>query len=400
MGFTMHLIFDGWRLDVASRTAKRGDKTVRLSPRAVRLVCSLARTPHIVKSRTELLEEIWPGVFASDESLTQVVAEVRRKFSNRALIATVSGGGYMFTAPVTRADEPPARSAPEPAFSIDAYALCLEARACFHRGDEGSQRSFVALADQAAEVSPNYAEARGLRALALMKRHIFWSEGTHVLEAAMEEVEVALALDHTLAHVHVTQAALRTFVGQTEDGLRSLERALALAPRDPEVHLEAAIMLMGTGRFGQAATLSARAADLSPLGYGAAMLAARILEESDPQRSLVYARRALRQIRTELELDPYSIRARYALGPILAQLGDTRAARAALEDVPHHESPLEYYRAIGFAKLGDETSALQRLRFLTDRGWRHACILTTDNGFRTLHQDRRLHRLQRDALAA
>ncbi|MEM6638073.1 MAG: winged helix-turn-helix domain-containing protein [Pseudomonadota bacterium] len=396
----MHLILDGWRFDVASRTAIRGRNTIRLSPRAVRLLQALARAQGTIMSREQLLDEVWPGVYASDESLTQVVRELRCKLGNRELVATVPGNGYLLTSEVRYDGETSAQPHSEQGFTIDAYALCLEARECFQRGDEGSQRSFVSLADQAAAQAPGYSEARGLRALALMKRHIFWSEGEHLLDDAMGEVEIALALDPSLAHAHLTQASLQTFVGETEAGLKSLERALVLAPRDAEVHLEAAILLLSLGRLGTAATLAARAADLSPLGYGAAMLAARILEPSAPHRSMAYARRALRQIRAELDVDPHSMRARYALGPILAQLGDVRAARFALDDVPQHDSPLEYYRAIGSAMLGDGSAALERLTFLTDRGWRHACILTTDNGFRSMHQDRRLRRLQQDALAA
>ena len=70
-------------------------------------------------------------MFVGDESLTQVVAELRRTLENRDVVATVPRVGYRLTVPVTE----PARPAPplvhgaEPSLSdLEAHALCLEAR--------------------------------------------------------------------------------------------------------------------------------------------------------------------------------------------------------------------------------------------------------------------------------
>ncbi len=353
-------------------------------------------------SRADLLDRVWPNVIVGDESLTQVVSEIRRKLANRELIATVARGGYRLTAPVLRdvgaqMDRPAATDVP---FTLDAYALCIEAQDCFKRGGEGSQRAFVSLAAQAAALAPDFAEARSLHALALLKRHVFWSEGAMLLDDVLAECEAAIRLKPDLASAYLTAAAAQALIGLADAGIRSLERALWLAPDDAGLHLEAAILVLSMGRREAAAALAIRSAMLAPRAFDADLLAARIFQYTDPARGRAHAERALHKVRAELSIDPHSMRALYALGPLLAQLGDHRAARSALEGITHHDSPLEYYRAIGFAQIGDMSAALERLDFLALRGWRHGCILDKDDGFRPLRSDQRLQRLQADIVAA
>ncbi|MBW4709030.1 winged helix-turn-helix domain-containing protein [Roseobacter sp. YSTF-M11] len=398
----MQLSIEGWRIDVAARTAQRGGRTEQLSPRALRLLQVLVKANGAVVPRGRLLDRVWPNVTVGDDSLTQVVSEVRRKLGNRDLIATVARGGYRLTASslVRTAERELPDIEPGSFFSIDAYTLCIEARDCFQRGGEGSQRAFVDLAAEAAAAAPEFAEARALHSLALLKRHIFWSEGETLLDAALAESEAAIRLDPELAHAHLTEAAIRVSMGAIEPGRRSLERALALGSKDAELHLEAAILLLTMGEQRSAGALAIRAAALAPEDFGADLLAARMYQHSDPVRGHLYAERSLRKVRAKLAIDPHSMRALYALGPLLAQLGDHRGARSALESVAHHDSPLEYYRAMGLCQIGDTTAALERLEFLALRGWRHACILDKDGGFRSLQSDARLKRLQADVLAA
>lgn len=392
------LTIDGWCIDTTVREARRGDHKRQLSPRAIRLLQVLADANGAVVSRQDLLEQVWPKVCVTDESVTQVVSELRRALDSRTLIATVSGAGYRLTKPVSReADR--VRETPAP-FSLGAYALCIEARMCFESGAPGSLRAFVDLAAEAAALAPDFAEARALHALALLKRHIFWSEGEHLLDRARQECAASLELNPTSGVAHLTDASIRLAFGEVEAAITSLEAALACSTSDANVHVEAAILLLSIGDRRSAASLTARAAALSPRSFAADLLAARLFQYSDPQRGRAFARMALRKVRDELSIDPNSTRALYALGPLLVQLGDTRAAQKALENVPQRDSPLEYYRAIGLAQLGDTTSALERLDFLGRRGWRHACILDQDDGFRPMQSDQRFNRLKTELQAA
>lgn len=309
-------------------------------------------------------------------------------------------GGYRLKKPVNSRPDANGHITPRVAVSLDAYALCIEAFACFQSGVEGSQKTFVDLAAQAAATSPDYAEARAVHALALMKRHIFWSEGEKCLEHALQDCTEALRIDPKLANAHLTDAAIRITTGATQRGIRSLETALSLAPEDAGLHLEAAILLMSMSENRLAGALATKSAALAPHEYGAELLASRLFRYSDPMRGQVLAQSALRKVRTELEITPHSMRALYALGPLLAQVGDRRGALAALEGIAHHNSPLEYYRAIGFAQIGDTSSALERLEFLGLRGWRHGCMLDTDQGFHPIQEDPRFSRFKTELLAA
>ena len=398
----MQLIIDGWRIDVSARTARRDGRTKQLSPRAIRLLQVFAEAGGGFALRADLLDRVWPNVTVGDESLTQVVSELRRTLGNRNLIVTVPRGGYRITAPVLReAGSEMDGPAPTPApFTLDAYTLYIEAQDCFDRGAEGSQRAFVDLAAQAASLSPDFAEARALHATALLKRHIFWSEGEMCLEDALQEAAAALELCPTLAGAHFIDASIRIAIGLTEPGLRSLQRAISLAPMDAGLHLEAAILVLSMGNLRAAAALATKSAMLAPDHFGADLLAARLFMVSDPPRARVHAERALKTVRAVLEIDPHYLRALYALGPLLAQIGDHRAARSVLEGIAHHNSPLEYYRAIGFCLLGDSSAALERLDFLGLRGWRHACILDKENGFHPMLGDPKFERLRTDLLAA
>jgi len=398
----MHWSLDGWNIDKLARTATRGNCVEQLSPRAIRLLEVLADAGGVTVSRSELLDRVWPNVFVSDESLTQVVAELRRTLDNKQIIATIPRGGYRLTVPVfgqhsvTASPTSPANGG----LTLDAYTLCLEAKECFSRGHEGAQRTFVDLTAQAVAAAPGYAEARALHALALFKRHIYWSEGDLLLESVLEQVEATLALDPGNALAHLIDAATRLAIGGMDDWTNRLETALALAPNDPTIHFEAGAMLFSAGHHRAAAAMVTRAGDLNQQSFLSDMLASRILLALDPVRARNCAETALRKVQTELASDPNSLQALYMIGPILAQLGDHRAARTALESVTHHDSPLEYFRAMGFAQIGDVSSALERIDFLAMRGWRFVCILDKDYGFRPMFADHRFQKLHGELMAA
>lgn len=398
----MHWSLDGWNIDRQARTATRANRVETLSPRAMRLLDMLADANGATISRADLLDRVWPNVYVSDESLTQVVAELRRTLENKDLIATVSKGGYRLTVPIMARDGSDAdpRIHLTQSFSLDAYTLCIEAIECFSRAREGAERTSVDLAAQAAEIAPNYADARALHAAFLLKRHMIWSEGEMLMEKALDEVEAALALDPDHALAHLIGASIGMLSGLSGYGLPNLERSLALAPNDAALHSDASILLLTQGRKKGSAVLAFKSSRLDTGRFGDEMNAARLLMRSDPAWARACAERSLRRVREELSVVPDSMPALYSLGPLLAQLGETNAARAALEGVAHHDSPLEFFRAIGFALIGDVSSALDRLDFIAMRGWRMGSALDHEECFRGMMDDRRFQKLRGQLLAA
>jgi DNA-binding winged helix-turn-helix (wHTH) protein len=98
------LRFGNCRLALASHQVWRGSTEVHLSPRAFDLLRWLVHSRPRAVSKAELLEQVWPGTFVSDGSLTVVIAEIRAALGESArrpkFVRTVHRFGYAFIAPV------------------------------------------------------------------------------------------------------------------------------------------------------------------------------------------------------------------------------------------------------------------------------------------------------------
>ncbi len=170
----MHWLIDGWTIDALDRTAKRGGSVARLSPRAIRFLGAMADAQGATVSRGKLMDQVWPGVYVGDESLTQVVSELRKKLQSKDIIVTVNRGGYRLTVPIEGRDVDNLHMSrrTRTSLSIDADTLCIEAVECFARALEGAERTSVDLAAQAVAIAPDYADVRALHAALLLKRHM------------------------------------------------------------------------------------------------------------------------------------------------------------------------------------------------------------------------------------
>lgn len=105
---------------------------MKLRPRAFLLLCHLVENRGRLVSKEELLKTLWPGTFASDDSLVQVLSDIRQALGpdSQSVITTVQRRGYRFDAPVAKDEEGPRPSA---AFSIPEtrYALSGELRIAY-----------------------------------------------------------------------------------------------------------------------------------------------------------------------------------------------------------------------------------------------------------------------------
>lgn len=78
-------------------------REVPLRPKGWEVLRLLLDRAGRVVTREEILDAVWPGVFVTDDSVTQCVAEVRRALGERAgLLRTVPRRGYVLDAEVTR----------------------------------------------------------------------------------------------------------------------------------------------------------------------------------------------------------------------------------------------------------------------------------------------------------
>jgi eukaryotic-like serine/threonine-protein kinase len=97
--------FGEFQLDVHSRQLFRNGVRVPISAKAADTLYALVRRRGETASKDELISEVWPDTFVSEDSLTQNISSLRRLLEDDAaqprFIATVARVGYRFVAPVT-----------------------------------------------------------------------------------------------------------------------------------------------------------------------------------------------------------------------------------------------------------------------------------------------------------
>lgn len=127
--------FGAFQLDPARGVLERAGTPVRIRPKTYALLTCLAARPDCVITKDELLAAVWPGIFVSDDTLTQTVRDLRRALGDGAgdVLRTVPGRGYLFA--------PPQAAAPERRVAVLPFDVA---------GDDGDDRLFRGLAEDIA----------------------------------------------------------------------------------------------------------------------------------------------------------------------------------------------------------------------------------------------------------
>ena len=102
-----------WTAQPTLNRLTRAGQEVRVEPKVMQVLETLAETPGDVVTRETLVARVWPGVFVSDDVLHRAIRELRRIFgddsTNPTYIETIRKRGYRLIAPVQRT---PAHAAP------------------------------------------------------------------------------------------------------------------------------------------------------------------------------------------------------------------------------------------------------------------------------------------------
>lgn len=394
-----------WQIDVASRSISNGTVERRLSPRAIRLLEVLSDADGAVVRRQALMDAIWPGVTVGDESLTQVVAEVRRAVGDRPgrprLVETVPRSGYRLTAPV-RLNAPQDRAAFEARvrgddaiFDLEAYRLCLDARRLLSRGAPDAFETAEAMAREAARRAPGFALAQAQCAIMQVQRHLFRNDGVDRIPEALERARTAVRLRSDQAACHTALGFVLGAMERWSDAKTAFGHALFRDCADPEAHYLAARTLFAAADHRAAAALAERAADLDLDDYRALFLAARAAAVFDAERGRRNAETALERVRARLSRDPSEPRALNALGPLMAIGGSVDGAVAALGSDVSAGSPLEFYTAVTRAAVDDTVGAMDALESVAETGWRFPAWLRAEPAIARLAGERRYQRFSR-----
>jgi DNA-binding winged helix-turn-helix (wHTH) protein len=118
--------FGPFRLFPARQLLLEGETPVRLGSRALEILTVLVERPGELVGKDELMARVWPDIVVADSNLKVHVAALRRALGEgqlgRRYIATVSGRGYYFVAPVERS-EPGASSVHQSAAAARTHNL-------------------------------------------------------------------------------------------------------------------------------------------------------------------------------------------------------------------------------------------------------------------------------------
>lgn len=127
--------FAGHELDVAAGRLLADGEEVKLRRKAHQLLLLLVESDQRLLSKGEIIEALWPDRFASEDSLVQVVSDVRAALGPHAgeIVVTVPRRGYRLGVPVEAVRGSGARAAPEVR-----YARSGEVRIAYQVVGEGA----------------------------------------------------------------------------------------------------------------------------------------------------------------------------------------------------------------------------------------------------------------------
>jgi DNA-binding winged helix-turn-helix (wHTH) protein/tetratricopeptide (TPR) repeat protein len=371
------------RIDPGARRVTRDNTETVLRPKAMSLLAALASVAPEPLSRHQILDVVWPDVTVGDDSVTQVVRELRRAFGQRGRLGgplqTLQKGGYRLIHPV---DPVVPRVAPavrqrgsgaKPgAALVDAQLACAEARRLRERNGVNALQMALDLCREAVAMAPDYAPALAEYAVSLADCALFSPGHAQDLHQGAEMASRAIFQRPDLACGYLAQGVVCDAMGATDCGMAAFAKALDRAPSDPGVHYLLARLCYAAGDFPRAARAATEAARLRPDDYCAPYLAAGALAAvGDTAQSAAVARMALNRLRQRLAADGQEPRANNIVGALLARAGQ---ANAALADVAAYEragGQITYYNAAAYAWLGEVDIALHRLQENIDTGYRN-----------------------------
>ncbi|ASG65579.1 hypothetical protein CEW91_05265 [Idiomarina piscisalsi] len=282
-----------WIVDLSSGVCSRAQATeqpkesTRLEPKACSMLAVLAENAGQVVTKEELIDKVWPGSYASDDTISRTVSRLRAALRDQAksprYIETVPKRGYRLIAPVERISgkevQDPVRSealAKDKKFQrITTVALCLiilllllfwliptnkkevgaqrlqQADDFYHQMRLADNEMAITLYEQHLGVQPDSAHAYAGLANALVQRTLRWFDDNHVFTSLTQSLsEGALSSPEA-------QSAL-------DRAMRYAEKAVELEP-DSSVALKAkGFVLSAQGKFDEAITFYERALEQSP----------------------------------------------------------------------------------------------------------------------------------------
>ena len=150
--------------------------------------------------------------------------------------------------------------------SMAAYECLLEAKVRHHRSQRQENEKAVAMVERAIALDPNYAHAHAWRACILGQQWAWgWCADRPATEATIErELEIALGLDANDSDVHRILAALNVIRHNFDKAVFHQQRALALNPNDDLIVVQQGEILTWLGQAEEGIPWIQKAMRLNP----------------------------------------------------------------------------------------------------------------------------------------
>jgi len=158
------------------------------------------------------------------------------------------------------------RAERKPPGSMAAYECVLEAKTRHHRSKQEENAKAQELIDRAIELDPKYAHAHAWKACILGQQWVYgWSADPDATRAAIErELEIALALDENDSDVQRVLAALRLTQRNHDKAFHHQQRALHLNPNDDLIVVQQGEILTWLGQAEEGIPWIQKAMRLNP----------------------------------------------------------------------------------------------------------------------------------------
>ncbi len=214
--------------------------------------------------------------------------------------------------------------------NVEAYNLYLMARQAYVTGYDADPRrgqAIVRLGRRATEIDPGYSQAWALLAIGQMILRFDASTGRES-DDGLDSAERALALDVSLPEAHAVKAKILAEYGRHDEAAAEINVALRLNPESYEVNRAAAYLRFRQQRLGEAIRYYEKSTSLmdTDLNSGS-MLLTCYAATGNEQASLQTARTLLVRVEKMLVQDPNNATAMGSGALALGVLGQGERAR-------------------------------------------------------------------------
>jgi DNA-binding winged helix-turn-helix (wHTH) protein len=238
--------FGSFQIDPRTWLLTHDGRAVDLSPRLVEILAFIVARGGEIVTKEELLEEFWPDVNVTENTLTRAIADIRKAIGEDAasprFLQTVSRRGYKFggeAASITPATDP--------------FQDWVKGRLALDSLDGRKLNEAVLAFERATAELPKYAPAHAGLANAYLLQYERTRFGSapdrELLNRAMRSAQQASTLDPTLGEAWAVFGYLLCAAGRIDEGQAAARRATALEPENWRHHYRLAYGSWGEERL-------------------------------------------------------------------------------------------------------------------------------------------------------